>query len=181
MEFDEGLRIVASLMDISAKTAPKARGIDTIVTKTITGDELKNIAARMEERGEELGAPFFTRDATSMRRAGACLLIGCRGFEVAGLNCGACGKRNCSELQNQALQHGIDTVYSGPNCALRVTDLGIAVGSAVKTASMHNVDNRILFSAGCVALSLNLLPECTIAYAIPLSVSEKNIFFDRVI
>jgi uncharacterized ferredoxin-like protein len=179
MEFDEGLRIIASLMEISIKTAPKARGIDTIVTKTLTGDELNNIAARMEEMGEQLGAPFFIRDATSMRRAGACLLIGCRGFEVAGLNCGACGKRKCSELQDQTLQHGIDTVYSGPNCALRVTDLGIAVGSAAKTASMHNVDNRILFTAGSAALSLHLLPKCTIAYTIPLSISEKNIFFDR--
>ena len=180
MEFDEGLRIVTSLMEISVKTAPKARGIDTIVTKTFTGDELKTIAARMEEMAEQLGAPFFTRDAASIRHAGACLVIGCRGFETTGLNCGACGKTKCSELQNQPLQHGIDTVYSGPNCAIRITDLGIAIGSAVKTASMHNVDNRVLFSAGCAALSLNLLPECTIAYAIPLSVSEKNIFFDRV-
>jgi len=179
MEFDEGLRIVASLMDISARTAPKARGIDTIVTKTLTGDELKNIAVRMEEMGEELEVAFFIRDAASMRNAGVCLLIGCRGFEATGLNCGGCGKTKCSELQNQTLQHGIDTVYSGPNCALRVTDLGIAVGSAAKTASMHNVDNRILFSAGCAALALDLLPECTIAYAIPLSVAGKNIFFDR--
>jgi len=180
MEFDEGLRIVTSLMEISVKTAPKARGIDTIVTKAFTGDELKAIAARMEEMAEQLGAPFFTRDATSIRHAGACLVVGCRGFEATGLSCGACGKTKCSELQSQPLQHGIDTVYSGPNCAIRITDLGIAIGSAVKTASMHNVDNRVLFSAGCAALSLNLLPECTIAYAIPLSVSEKNIFFDRV-
>jgi uncharacterized ferredoxin-like protein len=180
MEFDEGLRTVASLMEISAKTAPKARGVDTIVAKTITGDELKNIAARMEEMGGELELPFFKRDAASMRRAGACLLIGCCGSEVTGINCGACGKRKCSELQDQIAQQSLDTLYSGPNCAVRITDLGIAVGSAAKTASMHNVDNRILFSAGCAALSLNLLPKCTIAYAIPLSVSEKNIFFDRV-
>lgn len=180
MDFDEGLRIVASLMDISARTAPKARGIDTIVTKTLTGDELKNIAVRMEKMGEQLGAAFFTRDAASMRSAGACFLIGCRGFEATGLNCGACGKRKCTELTDQALQHGIDTMYSGPNCVLRITDLGIAVGSAVKTASIHNVDNRVLFSAGCAALSLDLLPGCTIAYAVPLSVAGKNIFFDRV-
>jgi uncharacterized ferredoxin-like protein len=181
MEFDEGLRIVASLMDISARTAPKARGIDTIVTKTLTGDELQNVAVRMEEMGKQLEAAFFIRDAASMRSAGACFLIGCRGFEAAGVNCGACGKKTCNEIADQTLKRGIDTVYSGPNCALRITDLGIAVGSAVKTASIHNVDNRVLFSAGCAALSLGLLPECTIAYAVPLSVSGKSIFSDRVV
>lgn len=181
MEFDDGLRIIASFMEISARTAPKAQGIDTIVTKTLTKDELETIASRMEEMGEKLGFAFFKRDAMSIRRSGACLFIGCRGYEGTGLNCGACGKSKCSELQDHTLHHGIESLYSGPNCAVRVTDLGIAVGSAVKTASIHNVDNRVLFSAGCAALSLDLLPECTIAYAIPLSVSGKSIFFDRAV
>ena len=176
MEFDEGLRIIASLMEISAKTAPKGKGVDAIVTRTLVREELESVAVRMEEMGEELGFPFFKRDAASIRSSGACVLIGCRGNEVAGLNCGACGKDTCSEL----FEHVQNTKnLFGPNCAIRVTDLGIAIGSAVKTASIHNVDNRILFSAGGVALSLHLLPGCTLAYAIPLSVSAKNIFFDR--
>ncbi len=60
-----------------------------------------------------------------------------------------------------------------------MADLGIAVGSAAKTAQIHNADNRILFTAGVAALSLHLLPDCTCAYGIPLSVTGKNIFFDR--
>jgi uncharacterized ferredoxin-like protein len=60
-----------------------------------------------------------------------------------------------------------------------MTDLGIALGSAVKTASIHNVDNRVMYSAGVTALSLGLLEECTVAYGIPLKASGKNIFFDR--
>lgn len=72
------------------------------------------------------------------------------------------------------------THFSGPNCAIRITDLGIAVGSAVKTAQIHNVDNRIMYSGGVAALDLGLLEkECTVAYAIPLSATGKNIFFDR--
>jgi uncharacterized ferredoxin-like protein len=63
---------------------------------------------------------------------------------------------------------------------MRMTDLGIALGSAVKTAQIHNVDNRIMFSAGTAALNLGLLgKDCSVAYAIPLSVTGKNIFFDR--
>ncbi|MDR2855545.1 MAG: DUF2148 domain-containing protein [Methanomicrobiales archaeon] len=175
MDFDEGLRIIASLMEMSAKTAPKGKGVDTIVTKTLMREELKNVATRMEEMGEERELPFFSRDAASIRRSGACVFIGCRGDETAGLNCGACGKSLCSELCESVQGES----FFKPNCAIRVTDLGIAIGSAVKTASIHNVDNRILFSGGCAALSLHLLPKCTIAYAIPLSVSSKNIFFDR--
>ena len=61
-----------------------------------------------------------------------------------------------------------------------MADLGIAVGSAAKTAQIHNVDNRIMYTAGSVALDLGFLgKECTVAYAIPLSASGKNIFFDR--
>ena len=61
-----------------------------------------------------------------------------------------------------------------------MADIGIAVGSAVKTAQIHNVDNRIMYSAGSTAISLGLLgKDCTAAFAIPLSASGKNIFFDR--
>lgn len=60
-----------------------------------------------------------------------------------------------------------------------MTDLGIAVGSAVKTASIHNVDNRVMYTAGVGALSLGWMEGCGVAYGIPLRASGKNIFFDR--
>jgi len=69
-------------------------------------------------------------------------------------------------------------LYPGPNCVLKISDLGIAVGSAVKTAGIHNVDNRIMFSAGVVALQLGMLKGCSVAYGIPLKASGKNIFWD---
>lgn len=72
-------------------------------------------------------------------------------------------------------------LYIGPNCVIKMADLGIATGSAAKTAQIHNADNRILFTAGAAALSLEMLPECTCAYGIPLSATGKNIFFDRKI
>ena len=34
--------------------------------------------------------------------------------------------------------------FRGPGCVIKMADLGIAVGSAVKTASIHNVDNRVM-------------------------------------
>ena len=59
-----------------------------------------------------------------------------------------------------------------------VLDLGIALGSAVKTASMLNVDNRIMYTVGAAAKRLNLM-DADIIIGVPLSVSGKNIFFDR--
>jgi uncharacterized ferredoxin-like protein len=58
-------------------------------------------------------------------------------------------------------------------------DLGIALCSAAKTASILNVDNRIMYRAGTAALKLELLPEATVIMGIPISVKGKSIFFDR--
>jgi len=69
--------------------------------------------------------------------------------------------------------------FKGPNCVIRMADLGIAVGSAARTAAIHNVDNRILYSGGVGALSLGMMEDCSVVYAIPLKASGKNIFFDR--
>jgi uncharacterized ferredoxin-like protein len=61
--------------------------------------------------------------------------------------------------------------------ALKLIDLGIAIGSAVKTASLLNIDNRVMYSVGVAAEEMSII-EGTIL-GIPLSVKGKNIFFDR--
>lgn len=60
---------------------------------------------------------------------------------------------------------------------IKLIDLGIAIGSAVKTASMLNIDNRIMASVGRTAEKMGII-EGRIQ-GIPLSVKGKNIFFDR--
>ena len=69
--------------------------------------------------------------------------------------------------------------FVGATCLLKALDLGIALGSAVKTASIFNVDNRIMYRIGVAARRLNLLPEANIIMGIPLSARGKNIYFDR--
>lgn len=61
--------------------------------------------------------------------------------------------------------------------SLKLIDLGIAIGSAVKIASILNIDNRIMYSVGVAAEKMGII-EGTIL-GIPLSVKGKNIFFDR--
>lgn len=176
----KAVEIVAELMALSARTAPKARGTDSIVVKVVAGEDLKNLAEEMRHIGEARNQKFLLRDAGNMERSDACVLIGSEGENVVGLDCGGCGYSTCQEmLAAQKGQSGQKTPFHGPNCAIRMADLGIALGSAAKTASIHNVDNRIMFTAGLSALSLGWLEGCNVAYGIPLKAAGKSIYFDR--
>jgi uncharacterized ferredoxin-like protein len=172
---------VADLMVLAARTAPKAKGIDTILVRVLTTKETRSVSNHLHKLGEKRTLGFFLRDAKNIAACDACILIGAKGDTPVGVNCGACGFSTCEHLKKECKKHKKrSTEFSGPNCAIRMTDLGIALGSAVKTAQLHNVDNRIMYSAGVAGLDLGLLGEdCTVAYAIPLSATGKNIFFDR--
>jgi uncharacterized ferredoxin-like protein len=165
----EGILEVARRICIAARTAPKGRGTDNLVTMVLTGTEKDEIAREMQRIGEETAVAFFIRDANCLRASGALVLLGTKIKTLGIPNCGFCGFKDCAE--NEA-NNGI--------CAFNTGDLGIAIGSAVSVAADNRVDNRILFSAGRAALNLKTLgPEVRIAYGIPLSVSGKSIFFDR--
>jgi uncharacterized ferredoxin-like protein len=43
------------------------------------------------------------------------------------------------------------------------------------------IDSRVMFSVGLAAKELSFLPECSTVLAIVMSVSNKNVFFDRVV
>jgi uncharacterized ferredoxin-like protein len=68
--------------------------------------------------------------------------------------------------------------FRGPQCAYRLLDMGIALGSAVKTASLLNVDNRIMYRTGAVAREMGLI-DADVVVGIPLSATGKSIYFDR--
>jgi uncharacterized ferredoxin-like protein len=163
---------VAELMSIAARTAPKAAGRDFVVTKIVAGDDLKRLGEGMVAYGEKSGKPDFDRDGENVLASEAVVLIGLKDADVLGLNCAACGSPTCIKPNTT------DGEFCGPNCALRMLDMGIAIGSAVKTAAMLNVDNRIMYRAGTVARELGLI-DADFVMGIPLSVAGKSIYFDR--
>jgi len=174
------VRVVADMMALAARTAPKGRGIDTIEIRVLARKDVKKLATRLGKLGRDQDIGFFLRDSTNLAASDGCVLIGCRGGEVAGVNCGACGYPDCADFSKARKKDNHAGPFNGPNCVLRITDLGIAIGSAVKTAQIHNVDNRVLYSGGVAARDLGFFGnDCTVAYAIPLSATGKNIFFDR--
>jgi uncharacterized ferredoxin-like protein len=173
----EAILEAAKLMLISARTAPKSAGIDDVLTIIVYGEKKDIIAHKMEEMAEERKTESFRRDAKNVRDSEAVVLIGVRGNKSFGLNCGACGYESCKEFDNAQKKFGED--FFGPTCLFKALDLGIALGSAAKTASLLNVDNRIMYRVGTAALKLNLLPEATVVMGIPVSAKGKNIYFDR--
>ena len=177
----DAVAVVAGLMAIAARTAPKGKGQDEILITVLTVAQKKKVVKAMEEFGTKNNVGFFLRDAGNVAASDACIVIGARGKVFVGINCGACGYPSCAAFAKAAGAAKKRTMpFAGPNCAVRMADLGIAIGSAAKTAQIHNVDNRIMYSAGSIAMALGLLgKDCTAAYAIPLSVSGKSIYFDR--
>jgi uncharacterized ferredoxin-like protein len=176
----EAVKSVAGLMALSARTAPKAVGLDSIKIEILSGKEQENLAKQMIKKGTEWKIDFFCINGEQVKVSDTILLIGVEGHIPLGANCGGCGHPSCADMAKslKTQKKTKKVMYPGPNCVLKITDLGIAVGSAVKTASIHNTDNRIMFSAGVIALQMGMLKGCSIAYGIPLKASGKNIFWD---
>ena len=162
----EYLLQAARQMMNAARTAPKGKGIDVIEIILIDGNELETLARKMENMAEELGFKFFLRDAANIRQAGCVVIIGTR-EQAQGLNCGHCGFPTCAARAE------------GVPCALNTVDVGIAIGSACATAADLRLDTRVMFSAGLAAQHLGWPEGCHSVFAIPVSASSKNPFFDR--
>jgi uncharacterized ferredoxin-like protein len=177
----DAVEMGASMMALSARTAPKTRGIDSVKTIILTGEDLEKLAAAMEKKikAKSTELPGFKRDADNVRSSVAVLLIGVsrdpKRVELP-LNCGGCGYKNCKDLLAAGEREGED--FTGPVCIFQAIDLGIALGSAVKLAGELNIDNRIMYTVGAAAKKLKLL-DSDIIMGIPLSVTGKNPYFDR--
>ena len=168
------LRMVADLMAIAARTAPKSAGQDYVVVRIVEGEELKELAAKMLDFGERTGKRNFDRDGKNVAASDCVVLIGLKNAQPLKLDCAACGAENCASL----LVNSTEGEFRGPQCAFRVLDMGIALGSAVKLAAMLNVDNRIMYRAGVVAREMGLI-DADYVMGIPLSATGKSIYFDR--
>jgi len=139
----DAVLIVAKLMLTAARTAPKAGGLDSIVTAILGGEDKERLSKAMERIGKEKEWDWVIRDSRNVKDADAVVLIGVTDADT-----------------------------------YKLIDLGIALGSAAKTASDMNVDNRIMLSVGMAAQELGIL-NGNVIVGIPLSIKGKNIFFDR--
>jgi uncharacterized ferredoxin-like protein len=170
----QALKTVADLMAVSARTAPKTRGEDFIVVEVLEGTTVQNLGEAMIKRGKEQDNPGFIRDGRNVKDSDFVVLIGLKDAEVPDLNCSACGEPTC------IVPNTFEGEFRGPNCALRLLDMGIALGSAVKTAGLMNVDNRIMYRAGVVARAIQAI-DADFVMGVPLSAKGKSPYYDRPI
>lgn len=161
------LLAVAGEMLTAVRTAPKGRGLDKIEAAVVDGDDIIRLCDELERMCEASGKAFYRRDASNLREHAQCVvLIGVKQGPI-GLNCGYCGYSSCGEKPSQV------------PCSFNTVDVGIAIGSACATAADHRVDTRVMYSVGAAAMHLDMLPGCRQLFAIPLSSTSKNPFFDR--
>ncbi|MCD6422546.1 MAG: ferredoxin [Elusimicrobia bacterium] len=163
--FSDGIKAAVSLIAIAGKTAPKAKGIDTLEIKVLNESEKKKLVKKMLAIAKGGFRPHtFERDANCVKKSDAVILVGSSDVS-RGLDCEMCGWI-CSKRKGL--------------CAYTPLDLGIAIGSMVSKAADFRLDNRIMFTAGYAALRGDFFSKkVKIAFGIPLSVTGKNIFFDR--
>lgn len=167
----EGQAVLQAAKEIclAARTAPKGKGKDLLVTAIVSGAEKGQLSEKMREISVRDELAFFARDAANLEVAAAVVLLGSRKEPLGLPHCGYCGFADCGAM-----------VKAGGTCSFNSGDLGIALGSAASRAADLRLDNRIMYSAGKAALELGWLgPEVQIAYAIPLSATGKSPFFDR--
>ncbi len=171
---------VAGLMAAAARTAPKAGGKDFLEIVMVSEEaDLKAISAKMAEYApHSTNESFWLRDAENIALAHAVVLIGLAKTVAAGYDCGACGFPTCKEFLAGRKALDKDLGYSGPHCAMRMMDIGVALSSAAKTASLLNVDCRVQQRVGAAARALGII-KAEVAMGIPLGVYGKSPFFDR--
>ena len=156
----------AKQMMTAARTAPKGKGIDVIETVILTEDDIDRLSEELIRMNKETSLEFYVRDAENIKQAECIVLIGTK-EQAQGLNCKHCGFDTCAARTADV------------PCAINCVDVGIAIGSAVSKAADLRLDTRIMFSAGLAAERLDILQGCKQVYAIPVSASSKNPFFDR--
>lgn len=188
--FMEALRHVAHLCAVAAMTAPKSGGqlflngskpfIETIIVEDRA--TLRGLAEWLRARGQTLKNPIWFRDADTAEKLDLALFIGLAKWYPPIYDCGACGYATCAEFlrarEHNKPEGAEDWEFPGPICQLRCIDLGIAVGSAAKIASLNNVDARCQTRIAAAARHLGII-EADLAVSLSMSVTHKNIFFDK--
>ena len=135
----------------------------------------------MRARGKERREAIWFRDADVAEAIDAVLFVGLADWYPPNYDCGACGYATCAEFLHATKPLRDDSAeleFAGPTCNLRDIDLGIAVGSAAKTAAIHSIDCRCQTRIAVAARKLGVI-RADIAVGLSLSLTHKAVGFDR--
>ena len=82
---------IADVMCVAARTAPKAKGVDNLVTMIVNGQEKAKLSAEMRRIAKQSGMQFFERDANGIDHAALVVLLGQKVKPIGVKPCGYCG------------------------------------------------------------------------------------------
>ena len=179
-------QVVASARQMltAARTAPKARGVDIIEAILVEGDDLKLLAERMVEIGNNRNRPSFIRDAGNVLQAECIVAIGTR-YQSLGLNCGHCGFATCAERENFS-PNSCDTTESesAHYCSPKLGELSLATEGSVNSqlstfnsqlfevpCSLNSIDVGIAVGSAC-ATAADLRLDTRVMYSIGVAVEQ---------
>jgi len=167
-------------MALAARTAPKGKGTDMLEIRVLAKKDMKKLAARLEKLGKEKDIGFFLRMQEPRRLGRLCpyRLPGRRSRRHQLRRLRVCDCADFTKALRKKSKR--ETPFAGPTAS-----------SAWPTSASRSVQqsrpprfitwtNRVMYSGGVAARDLCLFSkDCTVVYAIPLSATGKNIFFDR--
>ena len=126
----------------------------------------------MRARGKERREAIWFRDADVAEAIDAVLFVGLADWYPPNYDCGACGYATCAEFLHatKALRDdSAELEFAGPTCNLRDIDLGIAVGSAAKTAAIHSIDCRCQTRIAVAARKLGIIRADVAVALVPVA------------
>ena len=145
------VRQVAKLMAAAAITAPKSGGALPRRQAPVHRDRDRR-RPRHPGEARRLDARLAARNAAKQsgsatprppRRSSAVLFVGLADWYPPSTTAAPAATPACAEFMHATKQlrdESDELEFVGPQCNLRDIDLGIAVGSAAKTAAIHSID-----------------------------------------
>jgi hypothetical protein len=138
--------IVSGPLDQPGQPIETPARVDAI--ETVHVDDLAvltRLAEWMRARGKERREAIWFRDADAAQALDAALFAGLTNPYPPNYDCGACGYATCAEFLHATKQQrgaSAELEFTGPTCTLRAVELGVAVGSAARTAQASASSSR---------------------------------------
>ena len=149
---EDGMDIVARLMVVSTMKANREDDSPDLEVTILEKVQRGILAEELFQMAEQKEDDDYTRVGEHVLNSGGMILVGLNDRTTRGLDCKACGFSGCEELMSVETSD----IFEGANCLFRVLDMGMALGSALRTADMHNVKTEIMPLAGLAAKRLGL-------------------------
>lgn len=166
---EDSIEIISNLMAISAKSAPKSLGESYLEITLLDKAEKEILTEEMFQMSDELNDDSYGAEGEIIRESAKVIIIGLKEHPPLELDCRACGFEDCDDFS----ENQIKGIFEGPNCVFHLIDMGMAVGSAIDTAHMHDIKSKISLKGGLAAKNVGM-SSSKVCVALMIDLSEEK-------